>query len=107
MHAARLLRDARLAAGLTQASLAARADTSQATLSAYERGRKDPSAATLERLLRAAGRRLTTATLAREPTRAELERTAAQLADVLDLAAALPVRHEPELRYPPLGRRAA
>lgn len=106
MRAARMLRDARRAAGLTQAELAARAGTSQATLSAYERGRKDPSAATLDRLLRAAGRRLTTTLAVREPTPAELRRVEAQLADVLELAAALPTRHQPELRFPPLRRAA-
>lgn len=78
----------------------------QATLSAYERGRKDPSAATLDRLLRAAGRRLTSTAAVREPTRAELQRVEAQLADVLELAAALPTRHQPDLRYPPLRRAA-
>lgn len=104
MDAARTLRDARLAAGLTQAELAMWAGTSQATLSAYERGRKEPSLATLDRLLRATGRRLSTEPAARQPTRAELERASRRLADVLDLAAALPTRHEPTLRYPPLRR---
>ncbi|MFA9271304.1 MAG: helix-turn-helix transcriptional regulator [Baekduiaceae bacterium] len=106
MDPARTLRDARLNAGLTQAELAARAGTSQATLSAYERGRKEPSLATLDRLLRATGRRLATAPAARQPTRAELARASRQLADVLELATALPTRHEPALRYPPLRRAA-
>lgn len=106
MDPARTLRAARLAAGLTQAELAARAGTSQATLSAYERGRKEPSLATLDRLLRATGRRLSTVPAARQPTHAELERASRQLADVLELAAALPTRHEPVLRYPPLRRAA-
>lgn len=106
MDPARTLRDARIGAALTQAELAARAGTSQATLSAYERGRKEPSLATLDRLLRATGRRLSTAPAAREPTRAELELTARRLTDVLDLAAALPTRHERHLRYPPLRRAA-
>ena len=106
MDAARTLRDARVGAALTQAELAARAGTSQATLSAYERGRKVPSLATLDRLLRASGRRLSTAPVAREPTHAELERASRQLADVLELAAALPTRHEPTLRFPPLRRAA-
>lgn len=88
-----MLRDARRAAGLTQAELANRAGTSQATLSAYEHGRKQPSVATLDRLLRAAGRRLTTTVAAREPTPAELEHMAAQLADVLDLAAVRDALH--------------
>lgn len=53
--AARLLKEARLRSGLSQAQLARLAGTSQPALSAYERGRKDPSAATLARLLAAAG----------------------------------------------------
>lgn len=106
MDIARTIRDARRAAGLTQAELAARAGTSQATLSAYERGRKAPSLRTLDRLLRASGRRLTTAPAAREPTPAELDRVSRQLVDVLELAAALPTRHERDLRFPPLRRAA-
>ncbi len=57
--AAGLLREARRRAGLSQAALARRAGTSQPTVSAYERGLKDPSAATLARLLAAAGTALT------------------------------------------------
>ncbi len=54
-----LIKRARLDAGLSQRQLAARAATSQPTLSAYERGTKSPSAATLVRILAAAGHRLT------------------------------------------------
>jgi transcriptional regulator with XRE-family HTH domain len=50
-----LIRQARRRAGLSQRELAARAGTSHATLSAYERGRIVPSVHTLDRLLRAAG----------------------------------------------------
>lgn len=57
--AARLLREARRRAGLSQADLARRAGTSQPTVSAYERGHKDPSAATLARLLAVTGTTLT------------------------------------------------
>src|SRR2546423_11499286 len=49
---------ARLRAGLSQTVLAARAGTSQATISAYESGRKVPSVETLTRLLGATGCRL-------------------------------------------------
>lgn len=56
---ARLVKDARTAAGLTQAELARRAGTSQPTIAAYESGDKVPTAGTLERLLRASGARLT------------------------------------------------
>jgi len=53
--ASTLLRDARRRASLTQAEWARRADTSQSAISAYESGRRDPSSATLVRLLAAAG----------------------------------------------------
>jgi transcriptional regulator with XRE-family HTH domain len=53
-----LLREARRHARLTQEELARRTGTSRSTLSAYEHGRKAPSARTLERLLSAAGMRL-------------------------------------------------
>jgi transcriptional regulator with XRE-family HTH domain len=99
-----LLRDARQRAGLTQAELAERSGTSQATLSAYERDRKVPSAATLARLLAAAGRRLATQPASRPvviPTAAQLEERGRILAQVIDLAERLPARHAPSLRYPP------
>lgn len=50
-----LVRRVRVAAGLSQEELARRAGTSRPTLSAYEHGRKSPSADTLERLLASAG----------------------------------------------------
>lgn len=46
-----LLRNARLAAGLTQAEAARLGDTAQSALSAYENGSKRPSVDTLARLL--------------------------------------------------------
>jgi transcriptional regulator with XRE-family HTH domain len=109
VNVAAVLREARDRAGLTQAALAAAAGTSQATVSAYESGRKTPSVTTLDRLLAASGMRLrATASTARRPSATELERTARTLRDVLDLAAALPARHERELRYPRLpASRAA
>jgi transcriptional regulator with XRE-family HTH domain len=55
MRAAGLLRKVREASGLSQDDLARRAGTSRPTLSAYEHGRKSPSADTLERLVAAAG----------------------------------------------------
>lgn len=57
---ARLIKESRAAAGLTQAELAERAGTSQPTIAAYEAGDKIPNVATLERVLRAAGTNLTT-----------------------------------------------
>lgn len=50
-----LLRLARVKAGLTQAALAERAGVSQALVSAYENGRRQPTVPTLLRLLEAAG----------------------------------------------------
>lgn len=55
---ATLLRDARRAAGLTQAQLAARAGTTQSAIARLESGRTSPTVANLDRVLRAAGRQL-------------------------------------------------
>lgn len=110
MDPAVTLRDARRRAGLTQAELARRAGTSQATISAYENGRKEPSVQTLSRLLAASGSRLVA-----EPGHLPVvqrsanddARAARRLADVLSLADLLPSRHEPELRYPRIATRKA
>jgi transcriptional regulator with XRE-family HTH domain len=53
--AAGLIRLARDKAGLTQSELANRAGISQQAVSAYETGRKEPTVATLQRLIGAAG----------------------------------------------------
>lgn len=98
------LRHARRRAGLSQAALAERTGTSQATISAYESGRKQPSVDTLSRLLAAMDQRLTVEPgRVTEPSREQLRRASRALADVLALAEALPVRHERALRYPRLG----
>lgn len=100
-----LIRRARTDAGLTQQTLAERAGTSQATLSAYERNHKDPSAATLFRILAATGMRLTTAPapVVVTPSREVLRRRGQTLDTVLELAEALPARHGATLAYPPLA----
>ena len=54
----KLLRDARLDAGLTQREVAERAGTSQPAIARYEAGRSLPDIDTLQRLLMACGRRL-------------------------------------------------
>jgi transcriptional regulator with XRE-family HTH domain len=105
MNSAAQLRAARRRAGLTQAELARRTGTSQATISAYESGRKQPSIDTLHRLLAATGARLVIEPGHQPvswPTRAQLARSASVLRDVLGLAEALPTRHERELRFPRL-----
>jgi transcriptional regulator with XRE-family HTH domain len=109
MNAATILRDARRRVHLTQAELADRAGTSQATLSAYENGRKQPSIDTLSRLLAATGSRLVAVPGRRPvtyPSAAQLAVSARALDDVLGLAAALPTEHDCELRFPRLGRSA-
>jgi transcriptional regulator with XRE-family HTH domain len=92
-------------AGLTQTELAQWAGTSQATISAYEHGRKAPSVETLGRLLAATGTRLTATPASSpvvRPTKAQLARAGRTLVDVMLLAEALPTRHTPDLRFPPL-----
>ena len=99
------IRMARSDAGLTQAQLAERCGTSQATLSAYERNRKHPSAETLDRILAAAGARLAVEPAARPvrtPGAGRLERLGRTLGQVVELAAELPSRHSPTLDYPRL-----
>jgi transcriptional regulator with XRE-family HTH domain len=96
--------------GLTQAELAARSGTSQATLSAYEHGRKTPSARTLGRILAAAGFQLAAEPAERPvsmPSREQLDQRGETLVQVLELAAELPTRHSPTLRYPRLPAETA
>ena len=58
VSAAELLRQARLAAGMTQVQLASRAGVTQSVISAYESSRREPALSTLQRLLEATGHRL-------------------------------------------------
>ncbi|WXF91645.1 helix-turn-helix transcriptional regulator [Curtobacterium flaccumfaciens pv. flaccumfaciens] len=55
LSAAVLIRDARERAELTQVQLAQRAGVTQSVISTYENGRREPSLAALQRMLRAAG----------------------------------------------------
>lgn len=110
MRPATLIRDARLAAGLSQAELARRAGTSQATVCAYERGGKNPSAATLERLLAASGQRLTTTPASRpvrSPGAADLEGSGRSLLEVIELASQLPTSHAGDSAFPGVPPRTA
>ena len=105
MDAGSLLRDARRRAELTQTELAELSGTSQATLSAYERGSKTPSADTLARVLAAAGVRLVAVPATRPvriPGAAALQHVARGLDDVIELAAQLPTRHRRALSFPRL-----
>jgi transcriptional regulator with XRE-family HTH domain len=68
-----LVRDARLAAGLSQRALAKRAGTSQPAVARYERGVATPSWETLQRLVAACGQRLRLSTeVAADPHDVEL-----------------------------------
>src|SRR3954469_20614316 len=95
MNAGAAVHDARTRAGLSQAELARRAGTSQAAVSAYESGAKQPSVATFSRLLAAAGARLGVEHSTRrrppvtEPAPGELRRAGETLAQVIRLAEAL------------------
>lgn len=60
---ATLMADARTASGLSQEEVAVRAGTSRPTLSAYERGHRNPTLSTLERVLAANGQMLATVPL--------------------------------------------
>lgn len=88
MVSAKLIKEARTAAGLTQAELARRAGTSQPTVAAYESGDKVPTVATLDRLLRAAGVALTVTPRPEAPRTTRLRRLLREhRREILDLAA--------------------
>ena len=107
METAVTVREARERARLSQAELAALVGTSQATISAYESGRKQPSVATLSRLLAAMGCRLAVEPATqrvREPSALQMARAGEILVQVMQLAEALPVHHQSSLRFPRLSR---
>ncbi len=99
MDAATTLRRARDRAGLSLRALAARADTSHSTLSAYETGRKVPTVETFARIVRAAGYDVELELL---PAVGGVDRTARgrELVDVLELAELFPARTGATLEYP-------
>jgi len=99
MEAASVLRRARRHSHLSLRELAVRAGTSHATLSAYEAGRKVPSVATLDRIVRAAGLELA-AEVAPAVGGPDPSARGRELIEVLELAALFPARHEPELAFP-------
>ena len=103
MDIGRAIRTARLEAGFTQAELARRAGTSQATLSAYENAAKRPTLETLDRLLAECGRGLgLSGRDSREVSSATLKERGRILAEVLAFAETFPARRRGPLRYPPL-----
>jgi transcriptional regulator with XRE-family HTH domain len=95
--AAEILYNARWMAGLTQAQVAHRAGVSQQMVAQYERGRRQPSFATLTALVAGCGVDLTTQLVPRpgyrdEPTRALLERPALERLEPPRPAAAAALR---------------
>ena len=102
--ASELIADIRRTSGLSQAELARRAGMQSSVLSAYARGRRQPSVESMARIAAAAGVELQ---LGPRADRAATEHSGKVLAQVLDLAEHLPYRPRPELAYPPLIRLAA
>lgn len=97
-----LVRDARRRAGLTQRELARRSGVEQPVISAYERGRRQPTLPTLLRLLRAAGFELD-AELRPARRLPDPERAGRILLQALDLADHFPRRRRPDrLGFPRL-----
>ena len=86
--------------------MARRAGTSQPVVSAYERGRRDPTYRTLRRLVEASGERLLVdSSPAAEDLRPpqSVDEHARRLLDVLSLADAIPTRRRSDvLRAPRL-----
>jgi transcriptional regulator with XRE-family HTH domain len=93
------LRHARTNAGLPLRALAARAGTSHATLSAYEQGRKVPSATTFLRILEACGNAVDIALHRRIRERDGVPR-GEELEAVLRLAAQFPAHASRRLELP-------
>jgi transcriptional regulator with XRE-family HTH domain len=98
-----LIAEMRLLSGLSQAELARRAGMTRSVVNAYERSHRQPGVDALSRLASAAGRRLEL----RSASTTDHARAGRLLAQVLDLAEALPSRRRGGLAYPPLHRRAA
>ncbi len=97
-----LVAEARQRAGLSLRDLAARAQTSHSAIAAYEQGRTSPTVATLDRIVRAAGFTIDASLTRRitDPTRGS------ELAEVLELAAMFPARHDATMTTPIFGRPA-
>lgn len=102
--AAKLIARLREASGYSQTELARRSGVDRSALSAYENGRRQPSVAALARIAAGAGMQLD---LAPARNAAADERAGRVLAQVLELAEALPYRPRDELFYPPLIQLSA
>jgi hypothetical protein len=99
-----LITEIRHTSTLSQAELARRSGIQPSVLSAYERGRRQPSVAALARIAAAAGLELEISPLSDADA---LERSGRILIQVLELADRMPSKPRGELRYPPLIQLAA
>lgn len=97
-----VLRGGRTRGSWSLRALGRRAETSHATLAAYESGRVAPTADTLDRVLGAAGFELEVSFVRRL---VDVETRGQELLDVLDLAEQFPARHSSTLRFPVFGRQ--
>lgn len=104
MNAAELIRTCRGRGGYTLRELAERAETSHATLAAYERGRVVPGVDTLTRVVNAAGFAVDGRLCLRRRDGFGDTARGDELLAVLALASEFPVRSSQKLRYPPFGR---
>ena len=104
VDAAQVIRRARTEATMSLRELAVRADTSHSAIAAYESGRTVPTAAVLDRIVRAAGFALDVS-LAPRAHRHHDDPGARgrELVEVLELAAQFPALHEPEMAMPRFG----
>jgi transcriptional regulator with XRE-family HTH domain len=99
METALIIRTARRRSKLSLRALAARAGTSHATLSAYEKGRVDPTTMVLSRILAAAGQSLEV-TLLGVPSSIDGMSRGEELMAVLELAEEFPARHASHIEFP-------
>jgi len=102
--AAKLIARVREVSGFSQTELASRSGLDRSVLSAYEHGRRQPSVAAIARIAAAAGLELDLRTGCNV---AADEHAGRVLAQVLELAEALPYRPRDELVYPPLIQLSA
>jgi transcriptional regulator with XRE-family HTH domain len=98
-----LIGEIRRRSGLRAAELARRAGLARSVVSAYEHGRRQPGVDALAKLAAAGGLELRLGSAA-PPV--DQVRAARILAQVLDLAEALPARRRGPLEYPSLARLA-
>jgi transcriptional regulator with XRE-family HTH domain len=98
-----LIGEIRRRSGLRPAELARRAGLPRSVVSAYEHGRRQPGVDALARLAAAGGLQLR---LGPASPPVDPQRAARILAQVLDLAEALPSRRRGPLEYPSLAGQA-